>query len=280
MEYQKQWNFLKDKFESGKLSHAYLFSGKDEEAIKYFAKNFAKVINCLGKEKPCNECQNCKMIEKVIFADLLIIKSADSPSSIKNGKDMMEISIEQIRDAQDFLSLKSYYRSYKTVIIYDAERMNLEAQDCFLKNLEEPKGNTLIMLISSKPDLLLPTIFSRCQQIKFFSNSTHDYSKEETAILQSLLKIINSNLAEKFKFAKSFNVEGENLNRVLVLLQNYFRNLMLAKIGAIEKQQYPIEQYSVSKIKSILALIENINHQLSISNVNPKLALEIVLMEI
>ncbi len=280
-DYQKQWEFLKKKFEMGQLGHAYLLSGPAEADKFHFAKEFIRLINCLSSQILLCEgktwedkCQNCKMIEKENFPDLLIIKSKNSQSSLKEGKDNIEIDVSQIRNAQNFLSYKSYYGGFKAVIIEDAERMNFEAQNCFLKSLEEPKGDTIIFLISSKPNLLLNTILSRCQEIKFFYNGKYEISNDEKIILSGLEKIINSKLAEKFQYAKSANLEGENFGKILMVLRKYFRNLLISQVENSQSAGYSIE-----KLRKILELIEHISHQSQLYNINNKMALEVILLE-
>ena len=137
--HNKQWEFLKNKLETGQLSHAYLFTGQEGIGKKIFAKEFAEFVGCK-------------------FPDLTVVES-------DKGK---EIPIAKIREIQNFLAYKSYNGGFKIVVVDNAELMNQEAQSCFLKTLEEPKGKTLLLLISSKPDMILPTIYSRCQQVKFF----------------------------------------------------------------------------------------------------------------
>lgn len=277
IEHQRQWEFLKKKFESNQLSHAYLFSGPKEAGKELFAKEFVKFINCLATEKPCQRCQNCNMIDNGSFPDLLTLKSIDSESSQKNEKDMMELEIKQVRNAQNFLAYKAYYGNIKTVIVEDAQRMNQEAQSCFLKTLEEPKGKTLIILLSSRTDFLLPTIFSRCQQVKFFDNGKYEISKDEQKVLSDLKVIISSELAEKFRYAKNVNLEEGNLSNMLRILQKYFRQLLLASIGVGSIKD---TSYSMPKLKNNLTLIENLLYQTSTSHVNKKLALEVLLLEL
>src|SRR6266404_2686361 len=103
--YKKQWEFLKSKFEARQLSHAYLFSGQEVAEISQFAKEFIQLV-CPSFET---------VIEKESFPDLLVVKSSNSDSSVKNERDMMEIDVKQIREVNNFLSLKSYYGGYKTV---------------------------------------------------------------------------------------------------------------------------------------------------------------------
>ena len=288
MEYEKQFTFLKGKFEYGNLGHAYLFSGPDEVGKNLFAKDFVKLISkVIARSDIAIEliskviARSDIAIEKEQFPDLLIVQSINSKSSIENEKDMMEISVEQVREVQNFLSFKSYYGGYKAVIIHNAERMTLEAQNCFLKSLEEPKGQTLIILISSNAQMLLPTIFSRCQEIKFISAYNNQLSVQENTAMKGIQRVVNADLAEKFIFAKQADLTGNNFKNMLELLQKYFRNLMLYNIGVIEK--FPVVEgktFTTGQVKKIIRLIETINFQTTVTNANPKLALEVLLMEI
>lgn len=310
--HKKQFDLLKKKFESEKLSHAYLFVGENQIGKKTFAKEFVKLVNCKEENRPCGVCKTCRDIEKEVYPDFLLVKSDK------------EIEVSQIRDAQNFLSYKSYYGSFKSVIIDEAERMNTEAQNCFLKTLEEPKGDTLIILVSAHPELMLPTIFSRCQTVKFYPLlnkevkrylldlgakekvaeslttisqgklgravdlfTNPDKLEKEQKSLEELIKVINSNLAEKFQYTKKINLEEGNLKGILEVLQRYLRHLLFKKTGAeslANEEYFPeaegnLKTYSVSKIKDILKLIEKLNTQTLVTNASPKLALEILLME-
>ena len=213
IKYQKQRDLLKRKFESGNLGHAYLFSGNNSESIKNFTKEFVKLISCIYHNSHGREicsigksggqiCQNCRAIEKENFPDLLFLNSANSQASLKEGKDKMEIDISQIREAQKFLSYKPYACNFKSVIMEGAETMNLQSQNCLLKTLEEPPGNSIIFLISNRPETLLPTVLSRIQHVKFFSLENNALSNEENKILQDLQKLIGSELALKFIYSK------------------------------------------------------------------------------
>ncbi len=283
--------FLNSKFLAGQLSHAYLLSGKDEVGKKEFALSFIKLINCLNfklidnqisaTSEPCDKCQNCNLISKESFPDLLVLKSKDSKSSVDNEKDMMEIDVGQIRQANNFLNYKSYYGNYKAIIIENADRINHEAQNSFLKTLEEPKGKTIIFLISSKPDGLLPTIFSRCQQLKFSLPIKSQESVADQKILQELILIISGGLSSKFNYAKKVNLEGENFSQILTILQRYLRNILLAKIGVVNMSvPMQFKDHLPEKLKNIILLVEKLNWQASVSNINLKLALEVLLIEI
>ncbi|MCX6718478.1 MAG: AAA family ATPase [Candidatus Staskawiczbacteria bacterium] len=250
--HKKQREFLENKIKSNQLSHAYLFSGAKDIGKKEFALELAELVGCK-------------------FPDLLIIESINSTSSIKNKKDNLEIDIDQIRNTQNFLSYKPYNNGFKIVIVDNAERMNVEAQSCFLKTLEEPKGQTLLILISSKPDMLLPTIISRCQQVKFFKQNNLPVNskklEKEEGILKDLMPIINSSLADKFKYVKSIDFEKQDSLEIIEVMQKYFRKQLL-------------NNFSDKKTKKFLELSEEISKKLFFTNASPKLALEILLMEL
>ncbi len=257
--HKKQWEFLENKFKANALSHAYLFTGTNGIGKKLFATEFAELIGCK-------------------FPDLMVVSEANKKDP-KFG-DGGEIKIIQIREVQNFLSYRSYNGGFKIVIIDEAEKMNVEAQSCFLKTLEEPKGQTLIILVTAKPDMIMPTIFSRCQTVKFFKPKGLPENSEkinkEKEILNELLPVINSSLAEKFKYTKALDFspsgrspegrENHSAIEILEVLQKYYRNLLLA-------------DYSQKKVIKILDLIDNINNKLIFTNANPKLALEILLLE-
>ena len=266
--HQKQWEFLKRKFELNQLSHAYLFTGAEGIGKKLFAKEFSELIGCK-------------------FPDLMIVSEANKKDE-KFG-DGGEIKISQIREVQNFLSYKSYNGGFKIVIIDEAEKMNLEAQSCFLKTLEEPKGQTILFLVSSKPDMLLPTIFSRCQTVKFFKPKNLPENSEKSAreqeLLKGLLVVIGADLAEKFKYVKAIDFEKQSASEIVDVLQRYLRHLLLLKIGlpakaGTEKSSAFFDKYTVSKIKEIIKLTEEINFKITTTNANPKLALEVLLMQI
>src|SRR4030042_1240940 len=142
--HQKQWQFLKRSAEIGRLSHAYLFSGQAHLGKRKLAEEFIKFLNCPKKENsPCQNCWACKALEKEIHPDLISIKPINK-----------EIKIFQIRQLQKSLFLKPHSSFFKSVIIEEAEKMNQEAQSCLLKTLEEPSGNTLLFLITERPQML------------------------------------------------------------------------------------------------------------------------------
>ena len=251
--HQKQWEFLQNKFKLGELSHAYLFSGSRGIGKKEFAEKFIEFVGCK-------------------FPDIKIIKRGED----KNG-----IEVSQIREVQNFLSYKAYNGKYKAVIVQDADLMNQEAQNCFLKTLEEPKGDALIILISSMPDRMIETVLSRCQRVKFFAPSAPAGGKENRELLDELIPVMAADFAGRFSYVKAVDFEKQDAQNIFEAMQSYVREALLEKIGAGNAGNISahMKKYSVGDLKRILQTIEKMQNKLAFTNANQKLALEIVLME-
>ena len=151
-----------------KVASSYLFCGEAGVGKKTVAIDFAKAVNCLSPRSPgpqfsmddpvdaCDECESCKKINAGVHPDFLLVSPEERL-----------IRIEEIRMVDDALSYKPFEGRKKAVIVDNAEAMNISAANAFLKTLEEPPEDSIIILISSKPDLLPATIRSRCSRINF-----------------------------------------------------------------------------------------------------------------
>jgi len=151
---------LKRSIEAGKLSHAYLFEGIDGIGMKETALALVESVFC-QENGGCGKCPPCRKIAEGNHPDLHLVQPEG-----------MHIKIDQIRDLRKALSFRPYEAKKKACIIEDAERMNISAANAFLKTLEEPPGDALLVLLTSHVESLLPTIRSRCQQISFSPLST------------------------------------------------------------------------------------------------------------
>jgi DNA polymerase-3 subunit delta' len=157
--HKKEKNILLNALKKDRLATTYLFCGESGIGKRTFALEFAKVINCehpTSELDSCDRCDCCKKMSSNNHPDLFVVTSE---SNI--------IRIEAIREVQEFLSLAPYEGRRKIVIIDDAHLMNQPASNAFLKTLEEPAANSLIILISNLPELLLETIRSRCFRLNF-----------------------------------------------------------------------------------------------------------------
>jgi len=150
---------LKANVKSGRIFSGYIFTGADAGVMRLAAKNFAKAVNCPAeKERPCGSCASCRKIDSQNHPDIFFVEPSGASSSI---------GIDRIRAAIRQANMKPYEARKKVFIINEAHSMNRASSNAFLKTLEEPPLDTTFILISRSEELLLPTIVSRCQVIKF-----------------------------------------------------------------------------------------------------------------
>ncbi len=289
--HQKIWQFLKKSVETDRLSHAYLFSGEEHLGKKTLALEWISLM--LGQD-----------LLKKGHPDFFFVEPIEK-----------EIKISQIREVISRLSLSPFLANLKVAIIDQAHLMNIEAQNCFLKTLEEPKGNTILILISEAPERLLPTILSRCEMIKFYpveKKEIEEYFKKQEVseekikeiikismgrpgmaidffsdpqklenqkkVVADLTKIIDSDLNTRFKYAKNLSQEN-NVREVLNIWLSYFRETLINHLNQPKADSGKISKDSLSKLKNILQNIQNTNFLISTTNVNSRLALETLMLE-
>jgi len=297
------WKFLVKSSRAGKISHAYLFSGPNKVGKKTLALEFIKFLNCQETDinkRPCQKCYCCREIAKKTFPDLIFIEPQKK-----------EIRISQIRELGWKLSLEPYSSVFKSAIIDDAHLMNKEAQSALLKTLEEPQGRAVIILVTSLPELLLPTIVSRTERIRFSFVSREEIQRylekrglssklrerilsfsfgrpgevidylncpEKLKIIdqkiKDLEKLINSSLGERFRYAKEEAKELTRLMETLDIWLRYFRGKLRSSLEASPKRA------SLAKYKKLINLIQDIELLLLRTEVNKILALETLLLEL
>jgi DNA polymerase III delta prime subunit len=109
-------------------------------------------------------------------------------------------TIELTRSIKNFLSQKPFNHQNKVVIIYDAHNLNIESQNALLKTLEEPGENNYLLITTSKPSKILPTIISRCFTIKLKNSSSLDSRVKPLEITGDIKKdLLNSEIISKNK---------------------------------------------------------------------------------
>ena len=175
--HQRIWDFLIRSAKRDRLAHAYLFAGPAQTGKLTMALEFAKWLFCENEDKQdnaCGECRSCLAVERGQNPDIVILsaRQIDKNDVLKNA----EIGIGEIRDLQHKLSLFPYGAPYKIAIIEEIASLSGEAASALLKTLEEPSSHSLIILISSSWQTILPTIISRCQLIKFLPVPEHEIS--------------------------------------------------------------------------------------------------------
>lgn len=154
---QKLVQFLSKAIENNKLSQTYLFSGPENAGKFTLAKIFARSVI---KGSKFDFGENDKML-----ADMIILEpEIEEKKGVIKEK---EIKVEQVRNIQKDLSLFPYDGKYKVLIINNAHKMSISAQNALLKILEEPNATSIIILVTHNDSKIISTIKSRCQKINF-----------------------------------------------------------------------------------------------------------------
>ena len=159
----------------GSVHHAYLFAGPEGVGKELTAVGLAQALTC--PDKPlvgCGTCASCTRISKGSHPDVTwLMPDAErverglAGRSDFTGTPSREIRVEQIRGLLERICLRGLESKRKVAIVVDAHLLNLQAQNAFLKTLEEPPSDTTLVLLASAPDKLLPTIRSRCSKVSF-----------------------------------------------------------------------------------------------------------------
>ncbi|MCK4354951.1 DNA polymerase III subunit delta' [Candidatus Parcubacteria bacterium] len=317
--HQKQWKFLENSYKLGRLSHAYLFYGPSHIGKKTLAIEFIKFLNCLPasatpkalqagekeSNKPCGVCRNCRDIEKGIFPDFTLLKP-----------DNKEMKIAQLRKLEYYFSLSPSRSLFKTAVIDQAHSMTQEAQNSFLKTLEEPKGRALFILITEYPDRILPTILSRVQKIKFSLVDKSEISaeiKEQSVPESQIEKIVDFSLGRpglalnflkdpkklleieqrvkdfnklsqfdlfaRFQYVQELSKqEPQDIKKVLSIWSRHIRNRIINTLKSAE-QNPKQKNYSLIQLQKIIKTISKLQFSFATTNINTRLALETLMLE-
>jgi DNA polymerase-3 subunit delta' len=249
---------LRRSLSRGKTAQAYLFEGIEGCGKKKTAAAFIEALFC-GRDEGCGVCSSCRRVAQFQHPDLHLVEP-----------DGAFIKIDQIRELQKVLSYRPYEAPRKACIIDGVERLNPAAGNALLKTLEEPPGNALIILLTANLDGVLPTIISRCQQLRFPAlpqasveaflvgrdclpetarlvaslaggslKKALDICAEEAlsdrkAVLELLDTFTAREMAPLFAAAETLSGDREQALETLELLIAYLRDLLLVQGGSPE----------------------------------------------
>jgi DNA polymerase-3 subunit delta' len=177
---------LQKSLSAGRLAHAYLFSGHELGEMEALARALTKVLNCANPPSRapngqalecCDACLNCRRIESGNHPDVQWIRPESK---------LRVITIDQMRDLIQIISLKPTEAEYKVAIIMGADRMNVQAANAFLKTLEEPPPRSVIILVTTALEQVLETILSRCLRLHFAGEASARLDESAHQWIQSL----------------------------------------------------------------------------------------------
>ncbi|MBN2482201.1 MAG: DNA polymerase III subunit delta [Bacteroidales bacterium] len=273
---------------NNRAGHAWLFFGPEGSGKLPLAIAFARYISCLNPKESdsCDTCTSCIKYKKFIHPDLHfsfpVNKTRDKDTVISDGfikewRDFLTlkpygglaewyesiglenkqgiISTEESKRIAYKINLKAYESDYKTVIIWQADRMHDQAANKLLKLIEEPPPNTFFILVSEKPEQILPTIRSRCMNLKI--------PRIEDVVMRDILMLKHG--LDELKAGEIARIASGNYQKALTLLQEpeeyhycftRFRELMRScyrkKIPEIMKIADELASLNREKQKSFL----------------------------
>lgn len=285
--HQQQIKILKSAILQQRLAHAYLFDGPTGIGKKLVAQALACSFLC-ETGCGCGSCPSCTQLAAGSHPDFHLLQP-----------DGDTIKIDQIRILQPQLALHSFAGRGKVCLIDSAELMTREAANALLKTLEEPTAETLIILISSRPESLLETIRSRCQRLRFTRlprqtlarQLEHDltisaaealvlaaiadgsfekalgqhqdlYLKKRAGLIQSLSALSSTSSIQTFELAQTLKAEKDLIAEILNIFDIYLRDLLLYQHGQ------PVDQLIN---QDLLPLIQQQSCQLSTPQLISKL---------
>ena len=315
--HQRPIILLQRAIKNKKVVNSYLFLGNEGIGKKYVALQFAKALNCLGKESDggdaCDHCSSCKKIDHALHPDVLVIEPEGQ-----------YIKVDQVRQMQRQLAYKPYEGKHRVCILTAADRMAPYIPNTLLKTLEEPPLHTVIILLANSSRFILPTILSRCQTIRFnplpipllskwlmegkgfneaeahllaslsegspgkaleIQEEIHQIPREELLIDWIGLKSLP--IERMWNWVESLPSQRENLLLMLEVAKTLLRDLVVVKTlkkepNLIHSDLLPVMEPMAAKwsLSSLLKRME-ILHQTTLairSNANTNLALEAMML--
>lgn len=290
--------------EAGKLAHAYLIMGAEGTQKETLARAIASAILCEGPTATGGACGRCRSCQ--------LLLGGGHPDCHAVYPDGQSLKIEQIRAIKDEAALHGFMSEKRVFLIFQAEALTEQAANAFLKLLEEPPTGTHFILSTRQAARLKLTILSRCQILKIDRLSIDELEAELTAAFPDIKpeeaadiarrsqglperarqaaapeemerrqadlalreRIMHGDLVDLFRLAMELEKNKDGVERLLVNLSDWFgTDLGLKRADS---------SFSAGRIRAIAPLLEEIalSRQLIKQNVNPRLVLDVLFIEI
>ncbi|MBM7557242.1 DNA polymerase III subunit delta' [Halanaerobacter jeridensis] len=308
---------LQNALNKDRLSHAYIFTGKQGVGKGTTAFEFAKAANCHNQvDDACDECLSCRKANNDNHPDIKEIKAEGA-----------SIKIEQIRELQQEIMYKPYESKKKVYIIYQAEDMTLSAANSLLKTLEEPPSYAIIILLTNNLNQLLATTISRCQLVRFkripydlikenliedydltaakgqliasLADGRYDYAcqliedeeqlERREDVIEFLVNFPNIDKVQLFEKVQDLLNYKDEINQILEVMITWYRDLLLLDLGQedkiinadyLDELKHNLVEFEAKEIEKIIEVLENSNELIKNYNVNLRLSLEVMLLKL
>jgi len=306
--HDRQIQYINKSSKADRLPHAYLFHGPSHIGKLTVALTLAQSFFCESAKKLdirsiCHECSSCRAIAEYRHPAVAMLDTAHTLVSKKETR--KEIPIEDIRELKRMFSFASQGTAMRLAIINEVEKMSEEASNAFLKLLEEPGANTLLILITTNRDLLLPTIISRTQAIGFScvgdtalkmilkeyavaSDEEEEllmlaagrpgvlvelcrdpaYAKEERALLRDIRTAVRDrDMVSAFRISEKVSQDPELREKTISYIFIELRNALIRASG------------DPAPIAGAIKRVSRIAQALDSTNVNPRLGMDVMFLE-
>lgn len=296
---------------SARIAGAYLFVGPVGIGKETVARYFAQLICCQEDAQPpivCGTCLACRKVDSGNHPDLQFIRPEGSL-----------LRIGQIRELQKRIIYEPLEASRKVYILTDVERMNAEAENCLLKTLEEPPASSVLILLTSNIQALLPTTRSRCQILQFYAMPTQELAEilmdrfsvapeqattlaiatggaigkaitrleKGSAFTEEVPEILKeTDLLAAFRLAENLKDNPDTLDdlvtwyRDLLFLQQGAPTELITHIHSLAELQTLAPRYSRLRIQQAIQTVFATKSLIENTNTNATLALEVMCLKL
>lgn len=275
---------VKRAYAANHLSHAFIIEGSPRGVGGDMAVYMTQMVTCKEADAPCGQCNVCRQIASRIWCDSLWVyplkkSRVISADQMRRGSGENKVTPPYLIP---WLDETSYAGGWKVAVVSEAERMNDSAANAFLKTLEEPPPQTLILLVTASSQMLLPTIRSRCQQIdideplselaepwrgeviSILRNISYSGPLASTAVSGKLIAVLKDMLSEteksiaaEAKEDSGVDVDDDEIaarlssanraNRELLvrMLQYWYRDILILKAGGDPSTIYNVDSVDI-----------------------------------
>ncbi|MBI2056089.1 MAG: hypothetical protein HYT37_01810 [Candidatus Sungbacteria bacterium] len=306
--HHRQREYLNKVIKRGRLAHAYLFSGPEGAGKLRIANTLAKSFFCDKKqdrfESACERCVPCMQIEEHRHGNTFFLDTKHALVSEKEKR--KDIPIEDIRELKRQFALSGPNGEWRVVIVNEAEKLNGESASAFLKLLEEPAPYSLFLLVTAHEGLLMETIRSRAQSVRFGLVGKEDllFFAEKAGLSGARLERavwlaegrpeVLTRLCADSAFFESAEKKAKFMDQILRapipdilraaerIAEDPEKKKDAVRFLFVALRNMLYRQDAAPRIKTLVSVLkkaDRIQYLMETTNVNPRLALDVLFLE-